>query len=130
VEEGENLIQVKENIQEDSEPVIDCPTPVLDERPPPPEPTTTSPTPSLKDDPTPTTTTDTSTDTHIETFDIAIDATPIANVQDTGTSTDIVTMTDSACSPTHHRTTDTGTDPIVWWLEETRTCHSKPWTRQ
>jgi hypothetical protein len=106
VEEDGSTIKVSENVPEELEMTSDCATPLLDERP-----TSTEP-PSIST---------TITDTPIKCTDNRSNETmPIANTTETGTSMDSPPMTNSTCSPIRPNTKDTGTDPINWWLEETR----------
>jgi hypothetical protein len=136
VEEGGRIIKVSENLQDKPITTPDCPTPVLDERPSP-YIEAVSERPSPPHTPSNSTNTRTAimcTDPHADTSNIAIHMRATIMTTDNGTSmdgppltTNIGTsmngplMTDSACSPTRRPTTaDIGTDPIVWWLEESR----------
>ena len=54
------------------------------------------------------------------TRDIGCNPTHQCETIDKSTGTNNPEMTESGCNPATPLKTDMGTDPIIWWLEETR----------
>jgi hypothetical protein len=120
IEAGGTLIQVNEDSDTGTETMITS-TPVQDELPSPTPLPVLSPynqqnTQTLQ----PTSATIKETKLEITKVDTGSDPIQTIIVQDRGTSPETLIMHDMACSPRRATTTDTGTNPIIWWLEDTR----------
>jgi hypothetical protein len=121
VDEGGSMIEVTENnMQTQSIPPQEHRTPLQDERQTPPQ----TPAGALKATPrgdnTPKPSFDMGTMTINNTRDIGCNPQPIINTQDQHTNTAQTPKKDTACSPIRANTVDQGTDPIAWWMEDTR----------
>jgi hypothetical protein len=135
VEEGGMVIEVTENEQDfkytgntgttENEEALKYTekagtTPVQDEWPSPTDSPATPSTCNMDDVRTPLQTTESSTMTCTDTTDTGCNPRPSTQLHDQATYTEPPQTMDHACSPIRAKTADMGTDPIPWWLEETR----------